>query len=131
MNDRYLKIVLTVIALELGWIAVNQSTTGLEAQAGVTPVVIRGIDVRDNGVGALPVAIVGSYRTIPADQPQLLRTLERTRVAVAGAVQLATPVDVRTITPVKIEADQPIPIATDRPLKVESVPYTPSQRPGE
>jgi hypothetical protein len=76
--DRYLKAVLTIIALELGWIALTHGAQPVIAQAAATRVVITGAEV---------------------------------------------PLDVRTVSPVKIESD--------RPIKVESVPYTPAQRPGE
>jgi hypothetical protein len=124
MTDRYLKIVLTVIALELGWIGVNQMMPRAEAQQNAaTPVVIRGIDLRGAPASAaLPIAIVGAYRQIPNE---LQRQLERPQVTIANTV------DVRAIAPVKVEADRPIKIAADTVLRVENVGYTPAQKPGE
>jgi len=124
MTDRYLKVVLTVIALELGWLGVNQMMPRVEAQQNAaTPVVIRGIDLRDApAYTALPIAIVGAYRQIPIE---LQRQLERPQVTIANAV------DVRAVAPVKIEADRPIKIAADNVLRVQNVGYTPAQKPGE
>ena len=57
-RDRYLKIILTVIAIELGWLSVKdvavpvsaQQTQQNQQQAGqLTPVVIRGIDLPCGG----------------------------------------------------------------------------------
>jgi hypothetical protein len=123
MTDRYLKIVLTVIALELGWIGINQMTPRVEAQAA-TPVIIKGIDLdmREGNTSALPIAIVGQYRQVPAP---LTRLLDRPAVTVANTV------DVRASTPLKIEADRPIKIVADSVIRVENVGYTPGQKPGE
>jgi hypothetical protein len=122
MADRYLKIVLTLIAIELGWIAVNQTMPRVQAQAqpAPTPVVIRGIDLQ--GARLLPVALVGTYRQVP---PEYAQILERPTVAVQGVVS------VNAAAPVRIITDRPIKVEADRPLKVESVPYTPAQKPGE
>ena len=93
MADRYLKIILTVIALELLWLAVWEPSRPAFAQdsAGM-PVIITGIRLDPEESGVLPVTARGTITIVPAG-------------------------------PVKIEAD--------RPLLVESVPYTPSARPGE
>ena len=123
MADRYLKVVLTLIALELGWIAVNQATPRVQAQAqaAATPVIIRGVDLRE-GTSLLPVAVVGSFKDVP---PELTRQLERLTVSVQGTV------NVNPIAPVRITTDRPIKVEADQPLKVESVQYTPGQKPGE
>jgi|ACXJ01.1.fsa_nt_gi hypothetical protein len=101
--DRYVKIVLTIIALELFWIGVKDAAPPLaaQAQAQMTPVVIRGIQLQGASNEYLPVGIVGQ------------------------------PVRVDVTRPVKIETDQPIKIEADRPLKVENVGFTPSRNPGE
>ena len=99
--DRYVKIVLTIIALELFWIGVKDLAPPVTAQAGPTQVVIRGIQIPAGSNEYLPVGVVG--------QP--------VRVDVARVV--------------KIEADRPIKIEADTPLKVENVGYTPAQKPGE
>jgi hypothetical protein len=76
--DRYVKTILTIIALELFWIGVKDTATPVAAQAQLTPVVIRGIQLPAGSNDYLPVGIVG--------QPL--------RVGVQG--------------PVKIESDQPL-----------------------
>ena len=114
MADRYLKVILTIIALELGFIAVNQVATPASAQANgqarpaaapqLTPVVIRGVDLGGDATrNVLPIAIARS----------------------------SGPVRIEADRPIKIEADRPIRVEAERPLKVESVPYTPSRQPGE
>jgi len=90
--DRYLKIVLTLIALELFWLIAIGPPRTAAAQAGATRVIITGIDLDGLRDSALPVDVKGLVTIVPAG-------------------------------PLKIEADEP--------LRVESVPYTPSQRPGE
>jgi hypothetical protein len=97
--DRYVKIVLTIIALELFWIGIRDSAppVAAQAQAGPSPapiaVIIRGIQLPPASNDYLPVGVVGQ--------------------------------------PVRVEIPQPVKIEADRPLRVESVPYTPSARPGQ
>ena len=62
--DRYLKVILSIIAIELLWIGVNQTAPAVSAQGAVTPVVIRGIELT-GGDGFLPVGIAGWYRSVP------------------------------------------------------------------
>jgi len=99
--DRYVKIVLTVIALELFWIGIKDGAPPVAAQAALTPVVIRGIQLPPRSEEYLPVGVVGQ------------------------------PLRVDTVRPVKIEADRPIKIEADRALKVENIGYTPAKNPGE
>jgi hypothetical protein len=99
--DRYVKTILTIIALELFWIGIKDTAPPVIAQAALTPVVIRGIQLPPRSEEYLPVGIVGQ------------------------------PLRVDTVRPVKIEADRPIKIEADRALKVENVGYTPSKNPGE
>jgi hypothetical protein len=105
-RDRYLKIVLTVIAIELFWLGLKDWAPRVLAQAEPSRVVITGVDG-----GFLPVALAG--QTVNAGTAPL----RPVQVGVNGAVTI------RTSGPLKIEAD--------RPLKVDPVPYTPTQRPGE
>jgi len=102
--DRYTKVVLTVIAVELLWLGVRDLAPPVSAQAGAAPtqVIIRGIDMNQVGSAYLPVGIVAS-RPVKVEADQALR------VEVQGAV--------------KVEADRPIP--------VQNVQATPSRRPGE
>lgn len=102
--DRYTKFILTVLALELAWIALNTASAPLAAQqAAATPVVIRGIEMpasRDS----LPVTLVGS----------------------TSAVRFTTD------RPLRIVADRPLVVETgDRPLAVRAIREAPAERPGE
>ena len=101
--DRYVKTILTIIALELFWIGIKDAAPPLMAQAqpAVTAVVIRGIQLPPASNEYLPVGVVGQ------------------------------PVRVDVTRPVKIEADRPIKIEADRALKVENVGYLPTKNPGE
>ena len=118
--DRYLKIILTIIAAELGWIALTHGATPVRAQQEAAPVVITGIQLRDSG-DFLPVGVIGQVGDGPIRggfQP-LATNIRNERVAVS----LAQGVDVRAIGSIRIDSD--------RPIKVENVGYTPAQRPGE
>jgi hypothetical protein len=68
MGDRYLRFVLTLIALELLWLAAAGVPTPVSAQDDATPVVITGIQLEPGGRGAVPVAVRGSV-TIEATAP--------------------------------------------------------------
>lgn len=120
--DRYLKAILTVIAVELFWLGVQDIAPRVSAQTTATPVVITGVQMKQIDGGYLPVAIVGAARQIPAPYRNVL---EPVQVRITGTV----PID--TSRPLKIEADRPLKVEADRPLKVESVPYTPAPRPGD
>lgn len=115
-HDRYLKFILTIIAVELLWLGLKDAAPGVAAQAPPAParVVVAGVEI-DGVPGAfLPVAVAGSYRDVPRGAQRLLEPLT-TRVA--GDVQVQIP------RPVKVEADKPLP--------VQQVDYTPRARPGE
>jgi hypothetical protein len=109
-GDRYLKIVLTIIAIQLFWIGIRDFATPVTAQQAVTPVVIRGVEMGDTDRG-LPVIVAGARAPLP--------------VETRGTVMIEAG------QPITIRADRPIKIEVDQPLKVESVPYVPSPRPGE
>lgn len=122
--DRYLKVVLTVIAVELLWLGVKDLGPPVLAQAGQAApmrVVVVGVDMRPAD-GILPVAVAGSYRQIPEAARAMLEPLQ---------VRVSGPVVIESRGVLKIEADRPLKIEADRPLRVESVPYTPGVRPGE
>jgi hypothetical protein len=123
--DRYLKVILTIIALELGWIALTLSAPQVSAQAPAepTPVIISGIQLRDRA-DFLPVGVLGQPRAVPAAVARAFQPLDTTvRNDQPLRVTLPVPLDVRTVTPIRIDSD--------RPIKVENVGYTPTQRPGE
>lgn len=117
-SDRYLKIVLTVIAAELLWLGLKDLAPRASAQAPPARVVIAGVEVDPREGGLLPVIVAGQVAGA-------IRTgLEPIRVRVSESV----PIDVRS--PLKVEIGQPLRVVADRPLPVEGVPYTPSARPG-
>ena len=109
--DRYTKLLLTIIALELGWIAVSQAGVQVSAQRNdATPVIIRGVEGPPGKDVFIPVAVVGS---------SVLR------------VESARPLEVVAAQPVKIEADQPIPVTTgNEPLLIKTVSDPPAFKPG-
>jgi len=116
--DRYLKAVLTIIAIELGWMAFHQGATPVTAQAAPTPVVITGVEM-GNDRGFLPVAVLGQMR------PERTRAFQPLDAVIRNErvpVSVAQPVDVRPIGAINIYSD--------KPLKVENVGYTPAQKPG-
>jgi len=126
-TDRYLKAILTIIALELGWIALTHSVPPVSAQAQAQPepipVVIAGIDL-GRRTDFLPVGVLGQPRTVPAGFARTFQPLDATvRNDQPLKVTVPLPLDVRTVTPVLIDSV--------RPIKVENVGYTPAQRPGE
>ena len=112
MADRYLRIVLTVIALELAWIGFKDVfPTPVDAQAAASRVVITGVDM-PNRTQFLPVAVAGSVRgtnTPPWATLDVLRT------------ELGT-INARIVEPVRID--------TTRPLDVKSVMAQGAARPG-
>jgi hypothetical protein len=65
-RDRYLKGVLTIIALELLWLAANGLPTRASAQTTATPVVITGIQLTAESL--LPVSVRGTV-TISSAEP--------------------------------------------------------------
>jgi hypothetical protein len=84
MSDRYLRIVLTVIAIELGWIGLKGTATPVLAQQTAPParVIISGIDVP-----SVPVRMISTV-TIAADRP----------------------IRIEAARPLKVEADRPLPV---------------------
>jgi hypothetical protein len=109
--DRYTKLLLTIIALELGWIAVSSAGVQVSAQRNeATPVIIRGVEGPPGREAFIPVAVVGS-------------TVVR--------VESARPLEVVAAQPVKIEADHPIPVETgNEPLLIRTVSDPPAFKPG-
>jgi hypothetical protein len=124
-RDRYLKIILTVIAVELGWLGVKDLAVPVSAQQTQqsqqnqqpTSVVIRGIDLPCPGANSNC-----RETTLPVE-------LTRANAPVRVTVDAPLPVDARGL--VRIRQDQPIVVETgDRPLLVQSVPPTAAPRPG-
>jgi hypothetical protein len=113
-TDRYLRIILTIIAIELLWLGLRDLAPTVVAQGEPMRVVIASVDG-----GFLPVALAGQTATAGRNP---LRPIQ---VGITGDVS------VQARTALKIEADRPLKVEADRPLKVESVRYTPGERPGE
>jgi hypothetical protein len=59
MIDRYVKVVLTVIALELLWLSVGGSSPPVSAQPAPIPVIITGIRLEPSPEVTLPVSVHG------------------------------------------------------------------------
>jgi hypothetical protein len=126
--DRYLKIILTVIAIELGWLGVKDVAVSVSAQQNPqnapsaqsgqpTPVVIRGIDLPCGG------------NTINCRETSMPVSVTRTTAPVRVTVDTPLPVDARGT--VRIRQDQAIIVETgERPLIIQSVPPTSAPRPG-
>jgi hypothetical protein len=113
--DRYMRIVLTVIALELGWIAMKDDAVPVSAQQAEPrpmPVIIRGVETTPGKPGPLPVSLVGSTATV--------------RIAADRALPVEVP------QPLAVHADGPVTVETapERPLLIQSVPGAPAARPG-
>jgi hypothetical protein len=124
-RDRYLKIILTVIAIELGWLGVKDLAVPVSAQQTqqnqqtpqLTSVVIRGIDLPCGG------------NTINCRETSLPVAVTRTTAPMRVTVDAPLPVDARGT--VRIRQDQAIIVETaERPLLIQSVPPTSAPRPG-
>jgi magnesium-transporting ATPase (P-type) len=121
--DRYLKAVLTVIALELGWLAINGASVPLSAQRGPAPqpVVIRGIDLAGANVpNTLPVTLTGNNALVPVT---LTSSNTVVRVMTDRPLQIEQPLIVHNDRPLVVETGS-------RPLLIQSTPATSSARPG-
>jgi len=124
-RDRYLKIILTVIAIELGWLSVKDIAVPVSAQQTqqnqqapqLNGVVIRGIDLPCGG------------NTINCRETSLPVSVTRTTAPMRITVDTPLPVDARGT--VRIRQDQAIVVETgDRPLLIQSVPPSAAPRPG-
>src|SRR5262245_32769548 len=128
LRDRYLKIILTVIAIELGWLSVKDIAVPVSAQQPqqnqqapqnqpLTAVVIRGIDLPCQG------------NVINCRETSLPVSVTRSSAPVRVTADTPLPVDARGT--VRIRQDQAIIVETgDRALLVQSVPPTGAPRPG-
>ena len=65
-RDRYLKSVLTLIAVELLWLAAYGLPTPASAQVAATPVVITGIHLTTADDSVLPVKVHGTVVVSPS-----------------------------------------------------------------
>ena len=128
MRDRYLKIILTIIAVELLWLGVKDLGVPVSAQSNrdpmpvvlvnrePMPVVVRGIQLprtaANRVVDALPMYGVEALTvTSTSQRPVMIETVR--------------PMPIVGSAPLRIEVDR------DRPLPVENVGYKPGAKPGE
>ena len=116
--DRYLRFILTVIALELLWVGVRDSSSPVIAQRQndePMPVVITGFRIDDRDYTTLPVAVVGAWKAVPGHRE----------------LHMMQPLQVRVSEPVQLDPRHPVTVQTGtRPLSIESVPAKPGRRPG-
>lgn len=127
-TSRYLNAVLTLIAVELGFIALSHSGVPVSAQARPTQVVITGVDMQRNAT--LPVSVRGV---------DLIDRKAYLPVALYGQVDAPPetanfqPVEMRAMTPIRVEGpvriEGPVRVEADPPLKVQ-IPVVTSPRPG-
>jgi len=122
--NRYLNVVLTLIAVELGVIAFGHTGVPVSAQQRATPVVITGVEMQRNVT--VPITVRGV---------ELIDRKTYLPVGLYGQLESPPdtaafrPVDIRAIGTVKIEADRPVRVEADPPLKVQ-IPVVSSPRPG-
>src|SRR6188474_562098 len=127
-TSRYLNVVLTLIAVELGVIALNHSGVPVSAQTQATRVVITGVDMQRSAM--LPVSVRGV---------DLIDRKAYLPVGLYGQID-APPdtanfrsVEMRAMTPIRVEGplriEGPVRVEADPPLKVQ-IPIVTSPRPG-
>ena len=87
--NRYLNVVLTIIAVELGWLAISQLGVPVSAQPAPTRVVITGIEL--NPEESLPVVLRRADVPIRLDSSQPLRIQEpvTVRIPVTSSTEFA------------------------------------------
>jgi hypothetical protein len=117
--DRYLKLVLTVIAIELGWLAIQGSGVPLEAQrAAPMQVIIKGVDLTPKET--LPVSVINTNGSLPV-------TLTGNNAVVP--IMSGRPLQIEQ--PLIVQADRALPVENgQRPLVVQVQQAAPSARPG-
>jgi len=132
MSDRYLRIVLTIIAVELGWLGLKDvapRTALAQAQPAATRVVITGVDLPAR-TQFLPVAVTGSVRGVTAPQWATADVLRVEPGAQSFRVESGDrPLRVDLTGPVNARIVEPIHVDTSQPLDVRGVVQT-STRPG-
>ena len=123
MANRYLRIVLTIIAVELGWLGLKDvvpTPASAQTPPAVTRVVITGVDLPTR-TQFLPVAITGSVQGVASPSwasPDRLRVEAGDR---ALRVDVGGTITARIAEPIKVD--------TSQPLDVRAVVQT-SARPG-
>jgi hypothetical protein len=119
MSDRYLRFILTMIAVELLWLGMRDTAAPALAQQKPEPteVVITGVRIGKQEYTTLPVAVAGSIRphSIPA-----YRELPNLQ---AATVRVSDPIVIDTRQPLGITiANQPVTVQTGvKPLAVDAI----------
>jgi hypothetical protein len=132
MPDRYIRIVLTIIAVELGWLGLKDvvpTPASAQGQPAATRVVITGVDLPAR-TQFLPVAITGSVQGVAAPgwaTPDRLRVEPGNQPLRVDPGDRALRVDVGGTITARIA--EPIKVDTSEPLNVRGVVQT-SARPG-
>jgi hypothetical protein len=107
-TNRYLNVVLTVIAIELGWIGLNHVGTPVSAQQTAQPVVITGVQMSQADM--LPVTVRGVNLR---NRNEFLPTGLYGQVEQVPGADRFEPIDIRAPLPIKVEVDR-----LDRPLTI-------------
>ena len=121
-TSRYLNAVLSLIAVELGFMALNHSGVPVSAQTQATRVVITGVDMQRNAT--LPISVRGI---------DLIDRKAYLPVGLYGQLDAPPdtagfrPIETRAMTAIKIEGA--VRVEADPPLKVQ-IPVVTSPRPG-
>ena len=91
--DRYVKTILTIIALELFWIGIKDAAPPLMAQAqpAVTAVVIRGIQLPPASNEYLPVGVVGQPVRLDLTRPVKIEADRALKVENVGYLPTKNP----------------------------------------
>jgi hypothetical protein len=117
--DRYLRFILTIIAVELLWLGVRDTATPVLAQqkAEPTEVVITGVRIGKQEYTTLPVAVAGSIRPHSIPSYRELPNLQ------AATVRVSDPILIDTRQPLGITiANQPVTVQTGvKPLAVDAI----------
>ena len=99
----YLNVVLTVIAIELGWIGLTHVGTPVAAQQAAQPVVITGVQMPETEM--LPVTVRGvDLRS----RNQFLPVGLYGQVEEVPGADRFEPIDIRTPLPIKVDVDRPL-----------------------
>jgi hypothetical protein len=117
-TDRYLKIILTIIAVELLWIGLRDVATPVSAQVAPTSVIVQGIEIAGAPAGTLPVLITETRQPVPIDAPRAIR------------IESERPLTVQVDRPLPVDVGGPITVEVDEPLRVQVIPDPPRPRPG-
>ena len=151
--DRYVKLVLTVIALELLWLGLRDAPAAhAQQKAAPMEVVVTGVRIGQQGHSMLPVVVMGGAQRLPGIsdvrgvEPLVVRIPAPIQTQVQGPLTLSQPLTVRTATePLIVRIPEPIqaqvrePVTVNQPLTVRTggealvvdvLPGRPTQRPG-